>query len=411
MVTSLLPIQIGQAAPDGAGGRSGRQGGEAPFAALIALGAEGASPSETVSTAEHRDGSAAPWVFPWLIPASPLPDPQPGPALPAGGPAGDGPAVVPEMALRAPDPSGAADPTARPVVALPAGSASPVALPGRQPMAPAFPPADPPARAAAPEGAALPAGFILAVRPKPSVPVEAAHVPAPSHAAGLAASVAPAADPVIPLAAAPEGRLPKPAAVGAGTARPAAILAHPSVALLRRLSAAAEEGAPVEPTTSSFRPTSADPAAPARPAPAVETARPASPSVQVALAIIRAAHGVPGRLVVELVPHELGRVEIAIESERRGGRTRITADRRETLDLLMTEARVLEKALTDAGIDPGRRGIEFSLRGDGGRGREPPSPQTPPGRGEEPPVPSRPGTAPSPAPGLPASRSGLDILV
>lgn len=409
MVTSLIPIQIGQAPPDGAGGQSGRRGGETLFATLIGLGADG--PPDPVPAAESKDASTAPWVFPWLSPVSPLPDHQAGPATPAAEPGGGGAAVL-ETVLRAPGPdvSLPADPT-RPIAAIPAEGAKPIEpllgprATGPMPLTAGAPMAAVPTMAEAP-----PAGLLSAVRPQSALPAEAAPIPAPT--ARLAAGLKPVADPTMPPPALPEGRAAKPAAAAAKAGPTvAAALVHPTIAVLRRLSVATEEGAAssVEPVSSTFRPAVADPA---RPAQTAETpARPAHPAVQVALSIAKAAPGVPGRLVVELVPHELGRVEIVLDAERRGGRARITADRRETLDLLVTEARVLEKALSDAGVDLGRRGIEFSLRGDGGRDREPPSPQRPAGPPEEPAARPRPEAASSPAPGIALPARGLDILV
>ncbi|MFE0755380.1 flagellar hook-length control protein FliK [Inquilinus sp. NPDC058860] len=395
MVTTLIPIQIGQLPSDGTGGQPGRREAETPFAALIGLGAEPPPAAEAASEAERREPPAAAWAFPWPIPTSSPVALQPLAAAAAAGQGGETIAAtqgpqMPRMLAEA-------------------------AAPGPDPMAVPLP------QAGIPEEV-LPAVAEIrsaagAVLSTPASPVSGGgpSVLPPAMAAGWTVAAGEGAvDRAAPVPPPSGGRESKPGPAAPGRVEPAVLL-RPSVAMPRRLAAAAEEGAmptwPAEPAASGPRPSAADPAATARPAQTPE-ARPAPPAVQIALSVARAGHGAPARLVVELTPRELGRVEIMLDSERRGGRARITADRRETLDLLVTEARVLEKALADAGIDLGRRGIEFALRGDGGRDREPPSPQAPAGPMEEPAAGPRPETASStPAPGIALTPRGLDILV
>lgn len=401
MVTSLIPILIGRAAPEDAGGQSGRRGSGTFFSSLIELDAGCPSVPDPASEAGYGALPIAVPLFPWPSPMNPEP----------GRPAVE--------VMAAADPDGveaAAMPRAMPPIPLSRAVLS--SVPRDAAGAPLDAAATTPAEAASPYAPALRQSLLRA----PAAPVAAAITPA------QAASAAEEPLPVPPLQATDERPLVDTrAAAGpaspswlmvegraAKRAPPAALDAvRPVSATNRRLPASIEESRPpVWPAdpVSGPRPAPADAAAPARPAQAPEP-RAATAAVQIAASIARGMHGAPPRLVVELVPRELGRVEITLDVEKRGGRARITAERRDTLDLLMTEARMLEKALNDAGVDLGRRGIEFALRGDGGRDREPPSPQTPPGRAEEAGAGSRPEAASPPEPGLPLSRSGLDILV
>ena len=79
---------------------------------------------------------------------------------------------------------------------------------------------------------------------------------------------------------------------------------------------------------------------------------------------------------IRLDPPELGRVEVRVEIARDGRLTaHLTADRPDTLDALMRDARALERALNAAGLDLEDDALSFELRqhdaGDGsGPGRE-----------------------------------------
>lgn len=87
---------------------------------------------------------------------------------------------------------------------------------------------------------------------------------------------------------------------------------------------------------------------------------------QIAMQISRAADQGVDRLSVQLKPAELGKVTIDLEI---GPDNRllavISAERSETLDLLQRDARSLEKALAEAGVETDSGSLEFSLQGDG----------------------------------------------
>lgn len=72
-----------------------------------------------------------------------------------------------------------------------------------------------------------------------------------------------------------------------------------------------------------------------------------------------------GKITIQLDPAELGRVDVQIHVGE-GGRTglKITADQRDTLDMLQRDARALERALTDIGLKTEGGALSFNLRGD-----------------------------------------------
>lgn len=94
------------------------------------------------------------------------------------------------------------------------------------------------------------------------------------------------------------------------------------------------------------------------------TAQPATE--QIAMQISRAADQGIDRLSVQLKPAELGKVTIDLEI---GPDNRmlavISAERSETLDLLQRDARSLEKALANAGLETDSGSLEFNLQGEG----------------------------------------------
>lgn len=84
---------------------------------------------------------------------------------------------------------------------------------------------------------------------------------------------------------------------------------------------------------------------------------------QVHVAIVRAKDSDVDRITIQLEPVDLGRVDVVMDV-RRDGTTHvlITADRRETLDMLSRDARGLERALQDAGVKADAGSMEFNLR-------------------------------------------------
>ena len=86
-------------------------------------------------------------------------------------------------------------------------------------------------------------------------------------------------------------------------------------------------------------------------------------NIQVAVQLARAAKNGDKSFNIQLHPAELGRVEVKLEVNSRGGATaRILVDSQATLDLLQTHRQGLERALTDAGLKCDTGGISFDLR-------------------------------------------------
>ncbi len=91
---------------------------------------------------------------------------------------------------------------------------------------------------------------------------------------------------------------------------------------------------------------------------------------QIAVQITRAVAGGQGQIRIRLHPAELGMIDVKLEMSDSGRlSTTIVVERPETLDLLQRDARSLEKALQQAGLDANKDSLNFSLRGDDNRGR------------------------------------------
>jgi flagellar hook-length control protein FliK len=72
---------------------------------------------------------------------------------------------------------------------------------------------------------------------------------------------------------------------------------------------------------------------------------------------------------IRLDPAELGKVRVKLELGQEGEvRAHLVVERKETLDLLQRDQRVLERALQDAGLSLGGGGLQFSLSGGGQQG-------------------------------------------
>ncbi|HEY0835086.1 MAG TPA: flagellar hook-length control protein FliK, partial [Azospirillum sp.] len=72
------------------------------------------------------------------------------------------------------------------------------------------------------------------------------------------------------------------------------------------------------------------------------------------------------QFTINLRPDELGRIEIKLEFQQDGRvQAVIAVDKPQTLELLLRDARSLEKALQDAGLKADSGSLSFSLRGDG----------------------------------------------
>lgn len=100
------------------------------------------------------------------------------------------------------------------------------------------------------------------------------------------------------------------------------------------------------------------------------TARAAPPPVpvpqQVAVQFSQALAEGAGRILIQLQPQSLGRVEVEIELSKDGRLSAVfIAERPETLEMLQRDSRALERALNEAGIRTDANGLSFSLRGEG----------------------------------------------
>ena len=66
---------------------------------------------------------------------------------------------------------------------------------------------------------------------------------------------------------------------------------------------------------------------------------------------------------VRLDPPEMGKIDVRMDVDKAGNlNARLTVERSETLDLLQRDARALERALSQAGLDGARTNLEFSLK-------------------------------------------------
>jgi flagellar hook-length control protein FliK len=84
---------------------------------------------------------------------------------------------------------------------------------------------------------------------------------------------------------------------------------------------------------------------------------------QVAFELARQVQQGTSRFTIRLDPPELGRVDVKLQVDAGGGvSARLSVDRAETLDLFQRDQRTLERALAQAGLDPARTSLEFSLR-------------------------------------------------
>ncbi len=87
------------------------------------------------------------------------------------------------------------------------------------------------------------------------------------------------------------------------------------------------------------------------------------------------------RFEVRLDPPELGRIDVRLEMNADGrAAASLTVDRPETLDLLQRDARLLQKALEQAGINLEDSSLNFSLRDENSQSEDKNS-QTPGGAG------------------------------
>ena len=83
---------------------------------------------------------------------------------------------------------------------------------------------------------------------------------------------------------------------------------------------------------------------------------------QVAIKIQQAVGEGSDRITVQLDPADLGRVDVRMEVAQDGkAQLVVTAENRDTLDMLQRDARQLERALQQAGLDTDSGSMEFNL--------------------------------------------------
>jgi flagellar hook-length control protein FliK len=96
------------------------------------------------------------------------------------------------------------------------------------------------------------------------------------------------------------------------------------------------------------------------------------PANSMAFQIARNFENGVNRFEIRIDPPELGRVNVRLDMSVEGrAQAHLTVDRPETLDLMLRDARVLERALSDAGLNTDRNSLSFSLKDEGGLGAGP----------------------------------------
>ncbi|MEI6162644.1 MAG: flagellar hook-length control protein FliK, partial [Roseococcus sp.] len=168
--------------------------------------------------------------------------------------------------------------------------------------------------------------------------------------------VSPEPQPIEPVVESPPEAGPLPQTPHPSTApepRPAAAL-PPATAVPGNPPPTPNHDWTLEPTAPTPRPVEAPAAAP--PAPPVPM-RQVAP-IAIALAF---SPGMANGFQLSLDPVELGRVEIRVQREGESHSVRVTAERPETLALLLRDRQELDRSLADAGLRVESKGIDFAL--------------------------------------------------
>lgn len=211
---------------------------------------------------------------------------------------------------------------------------------------------------------------------KPSL---AAAVNSPGTDGGTTMNASAAPTPARPAGVGPDAAAAQGAQADHGAARPAAAgsAAPPSPTAAAPGAADGTGQAPsAEPAQIAFGRESqtgqSQPPAPAAPMPeraqAPAFAAPRPPANQVSVHFAKAVRAGVDRIEIQLAPASLGRVDISLDlSDTQQVRASISVETKEALELLRADARVLERALQDAGLktDPGS--LSFQLRDQGAR--------------------------------------------
>jgi flagellar hook-length control protein FliK len=84
---------------------------------------------------------------------------------------------------------------------------------------------------------------------------------------------------------------------------------------------------------------------------------------QIKVSITRATKAGNDRVTIQLKPEELGRIEVKLEmSDDQKVHVTVTADNKDTLNLLQGDHKMLERALNDAGLRTDSNNLQFNLR-------------------------------------------------
>lgn len=96
-----------------------------------------------------------------------------------------------------------------------------------------------------------------------------------------------------------------------------------------------------------------------------------TPTEQVKVQIAKAISDGIDQIRIQLKPAHLGRIDIQLEMGQDGRVSAvISADSKETMDLLKQDSQELERALRQAGLNLNSGDLSFSMRGEGGNGSE-----------------------------------------
>lgn len=83
----------------------------------------------------------------------------------------------------------------------------------------------------------------------------------------------------------------------------------------------------------------------------------------IAYEFARHAQAGVSRFQIRLNPPEMGKIDVKMDIDSTGAlNARLTVERPETLDILQRDARALERALSQAGLDSSRTNLEFTLK-------------------------------------------------
>ncbi|MGD1934626.1 MAG: flagellar hook-length control protein FliK, partial [Candidatus Phaeomarinobacter sp.] len=93
--------------------------------------------------------------------------------------------------------------------------------------------------------------------------------------------------------------------------------------------------------------------------------QPQTPAREIAINMARNLANGTNRFEIRLDPAELGRIDVRMELGTDGRvQAHLTVEKPETLEMLQRDARALEKALSDAGLDMENGSLGYSLRDD-----------------------------------------------